>query len=78
MGRPMCDICRESLRTQTLVATLCGHVFHYQCLWQWTRQRDSCPHCRLVIRQDDLRKIYLSEQPEKPKHVPKGEVALEF
>ncbi|XP_077512406.1 uncharacterized protein LOC144123457 [Amblyomma americanum] len=63
---PTCGICIESLRKRgPPVAPLCGHVFHGPCLAQWCEAHDSenapCPQCRLPVRQEDLRRLFLDD-----------------
>lgn len=67
---PTCGICIESLvRHQQAppVATLCGHVFHAHCLGQWCESKGgeaSCPQCRMPVRDEDLRVIFLDSHRE--------------
>eukprot|EP01024_Parvocaulis_polyphysoides_P053429 TRINITY_DN5323_c0_g1_i1.p1 TRINITY_DN5323_c0_g1~~TRINITY_DN5323_c0_g1_i1.p1 ORF type:complete len:367 (-),score=38.90 TRINITY_DN5323_c0_g1_i1:379-1479(-) len=41
----ICPICKCSGR-ENWVAIGCGHVFHAQCVLQWTENNQSCPICR--------------------------------
>ena len=39
-----CPICLSI--TEKAVATLCGHVFHEQCIQEWSKASNKCPVCR--------------------------------
>ena len=39
-----CTLCLEGLRDP--VATQCGHVFCWQCIGDWVREKPECPLCR--------------------------------
>jgi hypothetical protein len=42
-----CPICiNELVKTENYTITQCGHEFHFSCLIQSCRQRNSCPICR--------------------------------
>ena len=42
-----CPICSEEIKDEAQIkATKCGHLFHKDCLNQWTSQNNSCPSCR--------------------------------
>lgn len=47
------------------MATLCGHVFHGPCLAQWCEAKGPenapCPQCRLPVKQEDLRRLFLDD-----------------
>jgi NACalpha-BTF3-like transcription factor len=39
-----CSVCMESIECPTKAP--CGHAFHFECLFRWGRQHNSCPLCR--------------------------------
>jgi hypothetical protein len=43
-----CPICFVVLKTETIVKTNCGHVFHQSCIDEWLQSRQTCPLCRTV------------------------------
>lgn len=54
-GSTVCSVCLEEAYQpgQMLVRTYCLHVFHYECLSQWTDEDDRCPQCN--VRMADYR-----------------------
>uniref|UniRef100_A0A182N4X2 RING-type domain-containing protein n=1 Tax=Anopheles dirus TaxID=7168 RepID=A0A182N4X2_9DIPT len=42
----ICTICWESLEDGSIMATSCGHIFHSQCIVNWTNRSYHCPECR--------------------------------
>jgi hypothetical protein len=50
-----CSICWEGVN---LYRTVCGHIFHEDCLWDWINSRKGtqlCPYCKAVnIFESDL------------------------
>ena len=46
----MCPICRvEFSDDDEAVVTPCDHVFHLECLQQWTEEQSICPMCRQQV-----------------------------
>ena len=50
---PDCSICLDSIdinlddtSPNRLYTTLCGHKFHFVCLFRWCTNNNSCPDCR--------------------------------
>ena len=67
-----CLICSEILTSSSKTSsTLCGHVFHTNCISKWlqierprpkSREiKKTCPKCRSPCGKKQLRRIYLSE-----------------
>jgi NACalpha-BTF3-like transcription factor len=49
----------EELSTTNISTTACGHTYHFQCLYIWTRTHTTCPLCRTsfpepVVVEDEL------------------------
>jgi hypothetical protein len=40
-----CTICLEPLNAHQIQTTVCGHVFHNDCIRRWLSQRNTCPVC---------------------------------
>lgn len=59
-----CCICCEKVDNHhcDVIATVCGHIFHNQCMNQWLRATatPTCPQCRRLVVRADLRHIYLN------------------
>ncbi|XP_031629383.1 E3 ubiquitin-protein ligase TRAIP-like [Contarinia nasturtii] len=57
-----CSICYEIFDKDNseVVVTKCGHMFHTDCLNDWLKSSNTCPHCRVTIRRkNELRKIFV-------------------
>lgn len=61
MSALLCAICRESLGIGSLNKSCtipCGHVFHDHCIFNWLERSQTCPHCRVSSRPDQVIKLY--------------------
>ncbi|PKA64993.1 E3 ubiquitin-protein ligase RING1-like [Apostasia shenzhenica] len=47
-----CAICGEEIASGG--AMPCGHSFHWGCILQWLRMRNTCPCCRFELPTDDV------------------------
>ena len=53
-GERMCFICQDDLGSDPVMALLCGHVFHTECISTYAStkglpiERIKCPTCRVV------------------------------
>lgn len=41
-----CCICNDQLTMKTIVNLECGHRFCKDCIWRWTKDKNTCPCCR--------------------------------
>lgn len=48
----LCDLSEGTLRK----IILCGHVFHDECLMNWTKMNESCPNCKQKLDRSHLPK----------------------
>ncbi|CRK90384.1 CLUMA_CG004074, isoform A [Clunio marinus] len=54
-----CLICCEPhLKSEDIVSTPCGHVFHRNCIKHWFRIRKSCPKCRAAINTQNFIQLF--------------------
>ncbi|KAH8272886.1 hypothetical protein KR018_007705 [Drosophila ironensis] len=63
----LCPICNEFYRANDVIsATVCGHVFHRQCLNRWLVRSPTCPQCRSNCHSDLVHRIrlYFPDSPE--------------
>lgn len=42
----ICTICRDAIDTETACKTICSHLFHVNCLAEWTKNNSYCPICK--------------------------------
>ena len=47
----VCSICHEDNRPsmKQVCVTMCGHLYHYDCLRGWLDANQTCPECRAKI-----------------------------
>ena len=41
-----CCVCSDQLTLKTIVNLECGHSFCKDCIWRWTKDKNTCPCCR--------------------------------
>lgn len=44
----VCSICHEEL-SQQVITTDCSHSFHKRCLTNWSKVKNTCPLCRVLL-----------------------------
>jgi len=44
-----CCVCSDALTLKTIVNLECGHSFCKNCIWRWTKDKNTCPCCRANI-----------------------------
>lgn len=64
-----CAICLSSKRWYHDTRQLkCGHRFHFNCIYKWSHNNQSCPECRIKILPQKNLSIYECLLAEKCKH----------
>nr|CAD2181606.1 unnamed protein product [Meloidogyne enterolobii] len=58
----VCIICSEALASNTMYTTLCGHVYHINCIENWIAQKKYCPKCWNTLNSNDIRQIFPDEK----------------
>ena len=48
--RPICSICHENHKFQ-MCRLKCGHIFHDECVLEWSKLSNKCPECRANIKE---------------------------
>lgn len=48
-GKQMCSICMFNDNKKYVKLKKCQHIFHQECLKEWTYYSDTCPLCRTNI-----------------------------
>lgn len=45
-----CVICLDGMKSEEeIVATKCGHIYHFDCLNKWIFKSNTCPECRSTL-----------------------------
>ncbi|CRK90619.1 CLUMA_CG004321, isoform A [Clunio marinus] len=62
-----CPICSEpQLKTDNIVSTQCGHIYHRNCIENWLKTSSkSCPTCRTGTNSCNLIKLYFEVDDSK-------------
>ena len=68
LDEDICSICLEGYSTDSEDVNVayikqCGHVHHFNCVWQWLEKNNNCPLCRedVAVNSDDMILFTLSE-----------------
>ncbi|XP_034933731.1 E3 ubiquitin-protein ligase TRAIP-like [Chelonus insularis] len=55
-----CSICCAIFQSSDeLCSPLCGHVFHFSCLFQWLERSKTCPQCRQKTNCSQVHRLYI-------------------
>ncbi len=47
-----CSICLSDYDKESIVSTtICNHLFHHDCIKEWSHYKDSCPVCREKLKE---------------------------
>ncbi|KAL4702903.1 hypothetical protein ACJJTC_005131 [Scirpophaga incertulas] len=50
----MCVICYGNMAySEQILSTICGHLFHKSCMNIWLQGKNSCPHCRTLLDEEN-------------------------
>lgn len=65
-----CSICVSSLdeagdTSEAKCSTLCGHIFHEECLSKWIIRSKTCPHCRSFVDQKETVRLFFNLNEKK-------------
>ena len=44
-----CSICLEIINNKYSL-TICNHIFHNKCIYQWLKIKNTCPICREILK----------------------------
>jgi hypothetical protein len=54
-GEELCSVCLVEMEESWVRKTVCGHVFHQDCLDEWCKTNLSCPICRRSFELAELK-----------------------
>ncbi|CAD8146834.1 unnamed protein product [Paramecium pentaurelia] len=58
-----CCVCLNAYKKDELVReSICHHIFHDQCLSEWTKKNTSCPVCRQEFSENEMKRILLTQK----------------
>lgn len=61
-----CTICLEGYEdTEKVRLSMCGHLFHMDCIDEWITKHASCPYCRHGLTESDMKKGMIEEMKER-------------
>lgn len=65
----ICIICRDNINIIPASITICNHLFHNECLLEWTNNNNNCPVCKKIftnqIELEDINKLNEHEDYDK-------------
>ena len=48
-----CAICLNDFEKENMISiTLCKHIFHHDCIKEWTHYKSNCPVCREELKEE--------------------------
>ncbi|CAD8060674.1 unnamed protein product [Paramecium sonneborni] len=54
-----CSICLLQFeKKEKFRITPCNHIFHDQCLQDWTKKNSQCPLCRQGLKEEDIQQFF--------------------
>lgn len=51
-----CSICLQSCPRETAYYLTCGHYYHLNCIYKWSKDHTECPECRKPLDKEKLRR----------------------
>ncbi len=46
----------------------CGHLYHFNCIFEWVKIHKNCPNCRDTLQLDNIRVVHIKALEEKRRH----------
>ena len=64
------SISRDYSQDQTCALGLlpCGHLYHFNCIFEWVKLHKNCPNCRDSLQLDNIRVVHIKALEEKRRH----------
>jgi hypothetical protein len=64
-----CSICQDLLSFEKgpVLALICGHVYHKNCIEKWIKRNRSCPICKDFIGNEKLQRLFFSFREDDPR-----------
>jgi len=64
-----CSVCLEDTSPETCAVTVCGHIFHLDCIKDCVEKQLMCPFCRkeITMKEVDLVHTFAAKKPESEK-----------
>ena len=48
----ICPICLTNMKENEIYLTICGHIFHNECIQECLNYDNKCPSCRTIIEEN--------------------------
>ena len=71
-----CGICLDSINNYDVGVTVCGHIFHYECLKQQFNINKKCPMCNKQLTESDIYLVSYEKKQKNPNEVIKDKISL--
>jgi SNF2 family DNA or RNA helicase len=71
-----CGICLDSINNYDVGVTVCGHIFHYECLKQQFNINKKCPMCNKQLEENDIYLVSYEKKQKNPNEEIKDKISL--